>query len=397
MTKTILITSNAYLPNIGGVENSLKYLAESYLHLGYKVIVVVSDVASHGANLPAQEKLNGVSIYRYPTFAKAQGWRKFLRRFNSAKSAITLLKRLKKDHDIVLTLSRFHTSTIMAKLAKLPNLVYLVPGVVKNQNNSANLVNKSGMAKIKLNIACLLHHLIQKMAFKYSEQVLVFSKNMAKQIANIQPSLDKLPILKPGVDSERFCPVENKQYLREKYKIPTDKTILLTVGRFVRAKGFDLVIDALKHLPHCHLVMVGDGENLIASQNQIENNNVSTQVTLMGSQQDSAPFYQLADIFIMSSRYEPLGQTILEALSCGLPVVAFKGENVVTATTELLAEDEAIYTDKISAEGLTNAIATLTDNEKLISTLSIKSRKIAKSRFSWQVLAQNILDIRSAG
>jgi len=395
MKKTILITSNAYLPNIGGVENSLKYLAQSYKKLGYQVIVVVSDVAANGEELPFFEKTDGISIYRYNTFAKADGITQFFRALRTMLNAIKLLKKLNHEHHIILTLSRFHTTTVLAKLAHLKNVTYLVPGVVKNQNTNANLVNNSGIAKLKLNISRLLHHSIQKTAFKYCDQVLVFSQNMAQQVTEIQTTLTALPIVKPGVDHQRFCPIKDKSTLKIKYNIPTDKIILLTVGRFVRAKGFDLVIDALKNLPQCHLVMVGDGENFSVSQQQIVKNNVSEQVTLMGSQQDTAPFYQLSDIFVMSSRYEPLGQTILEALSCALPIMAFKGENVTTATTELLNDDEAVYSSKITSNGLEKGIKKLVDNHQYRENLALNSRKIALERFSWSTLAQQTLALNN--
>jgi len=395
MKKTILITSNAYFPNIGGVENSLKYLAQSYQQLGYQVIVVVSDVTTNGDELPFFENIDGISLYRYETFAKTSGIAKFFRPLRTALNAIKLLKKLNNEHDIILTLSRFHTTTVFANLAHLKNVTYLVPGVVKNQNNNANLVNNSGLAKLKLNLSRLMHHAIQKAAFKYCDQVVVFSQNMANQITAIQPTLAKLPILKPGVDQQRFCPIEDKLPLKIKYNIPTNKIILLTVGRFVRAKGFELVIDALKSLPQCHLVMVGDGENFAVTQQQIAQNEISEQVTLMGSQPDTAPFYQLADIFIMSSRYEPLGQTILEALSCALPVVAFRGESVITATEELLNDNEAVYSNLVSSNGLEKCINKLNDNPQFKEQLAQNSRQIAIARFSWQTLAQQIVALNN--
>ena len=391
MKETILITSNAYFPNIGGVENSLRYLAQSYKKLGFNVIVAVSNIASDGSQLPDKEVIDGITIYRYPTYASSKGLGKYFRAVRSAFAAWKLLVKLKESNNIVLTLSRFHTATLIACLAKLSSVVYLVPGVVKYQNNSANLVSRSGSGKLKLYLSRFLHHNIQLNALKHCNQVLVFSRNMEKQIDSILPQLSSLPILKPGVDTQRFMPVLDKNNLRQAHSIPENKTILLTVGRFVRAKGFDLVIDAMQALPNCYLVMVGDGENMAESRQQIDNNRLNDRILLVGSTSDTAPYYQLADVFIMSSRYEPLGQTILEALSCGLPIVAFEGGDVTTATREMLAQDEAQFTDDISAEGLVKSINQLIANPELIRQLSQTSRELALNKFSWDTLAQQTL------
>jgi 1,2-diacylglycerol 3-alpha-glucosyltransferase len=390
---TILLTSNAYLPNIGGVENSLRYLAHSYQALGFNVVVLVSDVAQSGQALAAKEVIDGVTIFRYSSYAHRQGLLKIFRPFSSARHALALLKQLKREHQIVLTISRFHTSTLLASLADMPNLVYLVPGVVKQQNQSQNLVQRSGLAKLKQNLSRSLHHAIQVLAFKRCNQVLVFSENMAKQVTAIVPKLAPLPIVKPGVDTTRFSPIAlpAKNALRNQYKLPIDKVILLAVGRLVRAKGFDLMIEAMQSLPECHLVIVGDGENQEQIKHQIIELNLANKVSLMGSQPDSAPFYQLADLFIMSSRYEPLGQTILEALAAALPVVAFHSSQVVTATNELLAEHEAIYCSKVSAPALAATLSKLCENPDDLQRYGAQSRIIAETKFAWSTLAKQLL------
>ena len=394
MKETILITSNTYLPNIGGIENSLKYLAESYARLGYDVIILVSDLSSLGDKLNKVEHLNNITIYRYPTFSNMKGILKPLRFFRSNYSAYKIFRSIKNHNKIVLTLSRFHITTVIAKLAQMPYLTYLVPGVVKNQNTRVNIANTFGLKRLTSDLSTVVHHLIQKFALKHCDTVLVFSQNMAKQIANICPKRSNVPILKPGVDIEQFKPALDKMSLRIEHKIPTNKIILLTVGRFVRAKGFDLVIDAMTRLPECHLLMVGDGENATEIKDQINQQNLTSHITLVGAKNNTIPYYQLSDIFIMSSRYEPLGQTIIEALATGLPIIAFKGNGILTATEELLSDKEAIFTSKINGDGIANCVSTLTHNPSLMAELAVSGREIAKANFSWSELATQILEYR---
>lgn len=65
MSNVIVITSNLYRPHIGGVENSLFHLAESYKLKGFKPVIVTSDIPLKSNSLPEHEIQNGVEIYRY--------------------------------------------------------------------------------------------------------------------------------------------------------------------------------------------------------------------------------------------------------------------------------------------------------------------------------------------
>jgi glycosyltransferase involved in cell wall biosynthesis len=165
----------------------------------------------------------------------------------------------------------------------------------------------------------------------------------------------------------------------------------MVIGRMVKAKGFEYVIDAMKSIQNGHLLIVGDGPNKDALIAQAERLGLSDSVTFTGSQSDTAPFYQASDCFVMSSIYEPLGQTILEALACGLPIVAFNDNLVTTATKEMLSDNEAAYVDALSADELAATLNDLMADEKKSNRLSQSSRDIAVGRFSWDSLAKNML------
>ena len=151
---------------------------------------------------------------------------------------------------------------------------------------------KTGTGKIKQRLAQSIHHNIQKLAIKSCYKAVVFSNNMVKQVNSIVSRELELPIVKPGVDANHFYPIKDKIAIREKFHIPKDATVVLTVGRFVQAKGFDMVIKAISKLPQCHLVMVGDGESFEQSKSLVKDLGITNQVTMVGSQSDTSSFYQ---------------------------------------------------------------------------------------------------------
>lgn len=392
--KSVLITSNAYFPNIGGIENSLRYLAREYLKKGYEVNVVVSDVNNvTDDKLPPFEILDGINIYRYSTQHSVHKLLRPLSGFLTLISLLKLLKKVKLEKNPDFTISRFHTTTWLAKIARLENVIYLLPGVVKYQNHPSRTSQKKGIAKVKQLLRYYYHVWLQSNAFRSADRLAVFSSNMADQVSSCAKPSKPLLLVKPGVDNERFCPCEHDQIqlLRDKYKIPRSETVLLCIGRFVKAKGFMYVLESLRKLSDVHLVLVGGGEEEDEYRRYIISQRLENRVTFTGVLQDPKECYQLSDIFLMSSIYEPFGQTIIEVLSSGLPVVAFKpSEFVITATEELLSDAEAVFVEEVNSESLSEAVKTLISDPNNMARLSNLSRKIAIEKFSWEVLAHKL-------
>ncbi|MEQ5635304.1 glycosyltransferase family 4 protein [Providencia manganoxydans] len=397
--KSILITSNAYYPNVGGIENSLYHLAHVFNQKGYNVDIVISNIDNSFPKnkLAPSEKIDDINIHRYNVVYKLPF---FLKPFSVFLSFISLYKTLKKVKKISapeITISRFHTTTIFSKLVGLKKIIYLVPGVVKYQNHPNKLSNKHGLSKVKQYISYYYHVYLQSKAFQYADKLAVFSQNMKTQVLEcISPKKDIL-LVKPGVDLKKFYPIsDNKKFtLRKKNLIPEDKIILLGIGRFVKAKGFIYILEALKYLDNYHLVLVGSGEEEYTYKKFIEDNKLQEKVTFTGAQQNPVEYYQLSDFFIMSSIYEPLGQTILEALSCSLPIVAFHANEtgVTTATSEILRDDEVIYVKKLSGYAISEIISSYSHMN--LSNIKSKARNIAQERFSWERLAENLQSYES--
>ena len=102
---------------------------------------------------------------------------------------------------------------------------------------------------------------------------------------------------------------------------------VISVGRLCYQKGYDHLIDAWKIVaakhPDWHLNIFGEGGMRDSLQAQINESNLSEYVTLCGRTSDIAEEYASHSIYVMSSRAEGLGLVLLEAASCGLPLVAY--------------------------------------------------------------------------
>lgn len=101
--------------------------------------------------------------------------------------------------------------------------------------------------------------------------------------------------------------------------------LLVAVGRLSEEKGFSTLLDAValirKHR-HVRLVIVGEGPDRINLETKIRDLQLDGTVELAGFHSDPNIFLKRAQLFVSSSRHEGLGNAIIEALACGVPVVS---------------------------------------------------------------------------
>ncbi|RBL79206.1 glycosyltransferase family 4 protein [Streptomyces cavourensis] len=102
---------------------------------------------------------------------------------------------------------------------------------------------------------------------------------------------------------------------------------LLAVGRLHADKGFDLLVQAYARLAPSHpdwdLVILGEGDERRALEAQVQGAGLQDRVSLPGRAGNVGDWYQSADLYVLTSRFEGLSNTLLESMASGLAAVAF--------------------------------------------------------------------------
>jgi glycosyltransferase involved in cell wall biosynthesis len=364
----ILITSSSYLPNIGGIENSLYYLAKAAEN--DDVTIVASDNIVHVEDKDERPALN-CKIIRYKLPNNKNPLLRVLMNWKNAFKAYRNIKREGCD----LVISRYHFNTLLCYLAGLKNINFLVPGVVKYQD-SLQLVNKKDRS-FKRKISYHYNQLLQYLALRVSDRVFVFSENMELQVNSVCKGCETIRTA-PGVDTDKFFFTEEKDR----------KAInLLTISRINSAKNIEMAVEALQFLPEeFTLIIVGDGPTRSQLESLAAKLEIVHRVHFEGAQTDVVKYYSKAHLFLLPSVYEPFGQTILEASSCGLPTVAFDSSIVNTATRDILGE-LGCYAKELSAQSYAEAIE---EGYRVFYVDLVKScsdlRKLVVNNYSWSEL-----------
>lgn len=161
-----------------------------------------------------------------------------------------------------------------------------------------------------------------------------------------------------------------------------DTKVVLAVGRLDPQKGFDLLIKSwamvnAKH-PDWALKIVGDGREKDRLQELIAESGLKQSVNIEPSTSNVFLKFAEASLFVLSSRYEGFGLVVVEAMSAGLPVIAFDCQ---TGPKEILATGGGFLVTPEDCVGLADMINRYIDSPKIWRNLSLEAIETSK-RFS---------------
>lgn len=122
--------------------------------------------------------------------------------------------------------------------------------------------------------------------------------------------------------------------------IPTDSLVIGSIGRLVEQKGYTFLLDAVPHIlqyrPDAYILIVGDGPLLDEVKAKTAVLSIEQKVIFAGARTDIEDLLRCMDIFVSASLWEGLPTAILEAMACGVPVVATD----IPGTNELIQDDK---------------------------------------------------------
>jgi glycosyltransferase involved in cell wall biosynthesis len=156
-----------------------------------------------------------------------------------------------------------------------------------------------------------------------------------------------------------------------------DCPYILSVGRLVHQKGFDLLIRAFaqvqKHYPELKLLILGEGEELAALRRLARSLNLEHMVYMPGNSVNPKTIMKNASCYVLSSRFEGSPNALLEAMSIGAPCVAF---DCPTGPAELIRHgDNGLLVENGNVTNLAQAILDLLGNSRLCQKLAAEAAK----------------------
>ena len=367
------VFTDYFRPHVGGgVERVVEEACRRLAQQGHVVRVLTFNTA----RAPAYEVIAGVHVYRAPAIQLTG-----LVRMQSSisPSLLPLAWRLARcdPPDILHAHNLFFFSTAAAALLrrflKRPLVTTLHLGSLRQLGGLSQLA------------ASCYEGTMGRAIGRSSDRLIAVSEAVARHAVHLGARPEAVRVIANGVDARQFQPGVG----------PGDGTFRIAcVGRLVFNKGPQFLIEAapqvLQARPEAEFVLVGDGPLHARLEERARELKVSHRVNFLGNQSDVAAILQGCDMLVRPSLLEGMPLAVLEAMACGLPVVA----TPVSGTAELVRDGENGFLVRPADPGaLAEAILRLMEDEPLREAQGRRGRWLVEHGHSWDAVAAQTLAV----
>jgi len=309
----IMIVTDQYPPMVGGVPTVTRQLATDLANLGHQVWVVAPSYGSRDIYRIEQK----VRVYRFSSFE----WPTY-EELRIAFLPFLPIRRLFKraDPDII----HIHSPVVLGNIAQILAGGLRKPVIVTNHYLPINFSHA-------LTTDPVLGRPFNTVTYSY----LVHFCNRCEYVT--APTATALNLLyehglhapartiSNGIDLAHFCPGPPDEALRQRLHLPEKRPLILSVNRLSQEKRIDVLIEAVgKMRQPAYLAIAGSGPGAEELRAKVDALQLHERVGFLGfvSDLDLVPLYRLADVFGIASEADLQSLTTMNAMACGLPVVA---------------------------------------------------------------------------
>jgi glycosyltransferase involved in cell wall biosynthesis len=234
-----------------------------------------------------------------------------------------------------------------------------------------------------------------------ADVAIAISETVVNEYNSSGANLRRIEIIPPGVDLDAFeSRPTNRAQVLSLHKIPTDRNIIISVGRNHPKKGFSDLVNALEMLTanggNHHLVIVGDrSDELIPLARELGVADRFTPIPIIASQNGSTmgtfpsadliDLYKASDVFVLPSHLETYANVAVEAMAAGIPAIVTDAPGCIDTLTH---EIDGLIVATGNPSAIAAAIKRLIDDDQLASTIVEAGSKRAAEQ-SWQEVATN--------
>jgi N-acetyl-alpha-D-glucosaminyl L-malate synthase BshA len=225
-------------------------------------------------------------------------------------------------------------------------------------------------------------NMLTRMALQVSDRVTAVSESLAKETEDAFGTIDHgVKVIPNFIDPKIYKPKEGPVAKCRDHFAPCGEKVLVHISNFREVKR---VVDVVKIfalvekvLP-CRLLLVGDGPEMVRVEREVVRLGLESKVQFLGKQESVLEILQMVDVFILPSEKESFGLVALEAMACGVPVVASR----VGGLPEVVQHGKTGYLAEVGdIQAMSEGVLKLLTNDLLYKAFSKQAVAWARETF----------------
>lgn len=358
-----------FAPELAGAELYAFEVSKYLVRKDHEVRVVTK----HLGNLQSFEVLNGIAVHR----VRALDFYK-LRSLTALPFMIYKTWQLARECDLIHAHITYPGGMIAYLIKKMKNTPYIIT------SQGDELLDYPELKELKY-IKMLL-----KIALKNADHIHCISRALKESLVkHFDVPGEKITIIPNGVDLKKFNPAKKKRYDADFVFANVSRLVPKNNVR-ITIKAFKKVLDQFQN-KKIKYIIIGDGEERKKLERLTRDLGLEENITFVGwiEHEELPPLIAGSDAFIRTSITEGLGVAFLEAMACGVPVIASKVQGILDIVKH---EYNGLLVDPKNVNDIVSKMVLLVENEKLRDTLRKNGLELVKS-YDWEEVCRNTEDI----
>jgi len=256
--------------------------------------------------------------------------------------------------------------------------------------------NVNRLVTRRVDFSIFRHSFLKLSGIKYrymADFYIAISHKIKDVLVNDGIPAGRIFVVHSGINPNRFDDA-GKDYLIAEFNIKSSEQVVINVAHLAGHKGQRYLVRAiplvLAKIPMARFFIVGGGELMDKLKTLAVSLGLKKELVFTGFRRDVGAFYQIADLFVMSSVQEGLGTAVLDALALGKPVVAAKSGGI----PEIIKNGESgLLVAPADPKALSEGITRMLTDDELANRMARTGKSVVKQKFTIDTMVNRNIDV----
>ena len=354
-----------FYPHCGGAEQQALNLARGLISSGFSVSILTRRTGT----LASYEKIQGVPVYRS---IRTVPWGKLFG-LTYMLTVFLFLHRMRHSYDIIHChlAQGFHSPVSLLVRALFKKKIVIKIGAT------------GPLSDFKMLQRVLLGNFFLRL-LRHADRIITVCGQATVEARTMGIPFSSIEQIPNGVDTDLFRPLSDRK----------KNSCITFVGRLDYMKGVHVLLQAFQLLKQKNsdacLQIIGNGPEREPLKKMAQEFGISDSVVFCGEVQDVAPRLQQSAALVLPSLSEGLSNVVLEAMACGLPVVATRAGGTVDLINDGVS---GILVEPERADTLCEALYQILSDTTLAQRLGAEARRVVEKQFSLQTIVSRYIQL----